>query len=95
LLDEIQSSLFRRALELRELLTLNVDDYETFVREIASRNVFLNAHHCGDAACEQAIKDDTKATARCIPFAASAEAGVCVRCGRPGIGKRLIFAKAY
>ena len=45
--------------------------------------------------CVSAVWDETKATARCIPFDAPAEDGVCVRCTRPGIGKRLIFAKAY
>jgi prolyl-tRNA synthetase len=95
LLAEVQQNLFDRALALRESLTLAVNDYETFTRELAERNVFLLAHHCGQADCEKAIQEETKATARCIPFAAPAEDGVCVRCGRPGIGKRLIFAKAY
>ncbi len=94
-LADIQASMFERALRLRQSLTENVDDYETFVRELAERNVFLNAHHCGDPACEAAIKEDTKATARCIPFDAPPEAGACVRCGAPGIGRRLVFAKAY
>ncbi|MGH2389937.1 MAG: proline--tRNA ligase, partial [Chloroflexota bacterium] len=95
LLEQIQQSLFDRALALRDRLTIRVDDYPTFIREIESRNVFLEAHHCGEQDCEAAIKAETKATVRCIPFAGPAEAGVCVRCGKPGIGKRVIFAKAY
>jgi prolyl-tRNA synthetase len=95
LLAEIQRALFDRALALRQGLTLRVDDYQTFVREIGDRNLFLEAHHCGERDCEAMIKEETKATVRCIPFAAPAEEGVCVRCGRPGIGRRVIFAKAY
>jgi len=95
LLAEIQQSLFDRALALRRELTIQVDDYATFTREIESRNVFLEAHHCGEQECEAIIKDETKATVRCIPFAGPPEEGTCVRCGKPGIGKRVIFAKAY
>jgi prolyl-tRNA synthetase len=95
LLDEIQQSLFDRALELRNALTVRVDDYPTFIKEIESRNVFLEAHHCGERECEATIKADTKATVRCIPFAGPLEDGMCVRCNNPGIGKRVIFAKAY
>src|SRR5262249_30858324 len=46
-LSEIQQSLYDRALALRQELTLRVDDYQTFCREIAERNLFLEAHHCG------------------------------------------------
>jgi prolyl-tRNA synthetase len=95
LLAEIQTSLMQRALDLRHSLTLSVDDYDIFKHELAARNVFLMAHHCGDPACEQAIKDETKATARCIPFDGPREDGACVRCGTPGLGTRLVFAKAY
>jgi len=95
LLDAIQVHLYDRALAMRKECTLRVDDYQTFTAEIEARNLFLEAHHCGDRACEAAIKDDTRATARCIPFSAPPEDGNCVRCGRPGIGRRLIFAKAY
>jgi len=95
LLHEIQRSLYDRALALRRQLTLKVDDYETFKAEIAARNLFLEACHCGHADCEAQIQQDTKATIRCIPFAAPPDDGRCVRCDRPGIGKRVIFAKAY
>lgn len=95
MLDEIQRNMYDRALALRQELTLRVDDYPTFSREIAERNLFLEAHHCGQAACEATIQEDTKATIRCIPFAAVPEDGPCVRCNAPGIGKRVIFAKAY
>jgi len=95
LLADIQQSLFDRALALRNELTIRVDDYATFVREIESRNVFLEAHHCGEQECEATIKAETKATVRCVPFAGPPEDGICVRCAKPGIGKRVIFAKAY
>ena len=95
LLAEIQQSLFDRALALRRELTIRVDDYAAFTREIESRNVFLEARHCGEQECEAIIKEETKATVRCIPFAGPPEEGPCVRCGKPGIGKRVLFAKAY
>ncbi|HWE64862.1 MAG TPA: His/Gly/Thr/Pro-type tRNA ligase C-terminal domain-containing protein, partial [Chloroflexota bacterium] len=95
LLAEIQQNLYDQALALRRQLTLRVDDYDTFVREMDARNVFIEARHCGDAACEEIIKEDTKATIRCIPFAAPPEDGPCVRCDKPGIGKRVVFSKAY
>jgi prolyl-tRNA synthetase len=85
----------QRALDLRRSLTIAIDDYAEFKREIGERNVFIMAHHCGDPECEQAIKDETKASARCIPFDGPPEAGACVRCGQPGLGTRLVFAKAY
>jgi prolyl-tRNA synthetase len=54
------------------------------------------ALHCGDQACEDEIKTETTATARCIPLAGEPEQGPCVRCGRAsGYGKRVIFARAY
>jgi prolyl-tRNA synthetase len=95
LLDDIQATLFRRAMELRQDRTISVDDYATFTREIGARNVFMLAHHCGTPECETAIKEETKATTRCVPFDSPPEEGVCVRCGAPSIGRRLLFAKSY
>ena len=57
--------------------------------------VFVEAHWCGDAACEARVKEETKATIRNIPFDAPAEQGRCIVDGKPGIGKRVVFAKAY
>lgn len=95
LLAEIQRNMYDRALAMRRDLTVRIDSYADFVREIGERNVFIEAHHCGEVDCEAIIKDETKATVRCIPFAGADEAGRCVRCDRPGLGKRVIFAKAY
>ena len=54
------------------------------------------ALHCGEQACEDEIKAETTATARCIPLAGEPEQGTCIRCGKPSAyGKRLIFARAY
>jgi prolyl-tRNA synthetase len=61
---------------------------------MASRRGLLLAHWCGDAACEAAIKEETKATIRVIPIDGTAEPGECVRCGRPSTG-RVYFAQAY
>ncbi|MGB6282748.1 MAG: proline--tRNA ligase, partial [Syntrophobacteria bacterium] len=52
------------------------------------------AHWCGDPKCEDQIKQDTKATIRCIPIESEDEDGVCVLCGKPS-GDRIYFAKAY
>ena len=49
---------------------------------------------CGSAECEAKIKEETRATMRCIPFDQPAEAGVCVYCGKPA-AERAIFARAY
>jgi len=55
---------------------------------------FLLAHWCGNAECEEKIKEKTKATIRCVPFDQPEERGKCVLCGKES-KKRVIFAKAY
>ncbi len=86
--------LFERARNFREARTRAVDDYPAFKEAVAEG--FALAFHCGDAACEKAIQEETRATARVVPFEAPAEEGVCVRCGRPAAyGRRVVFARAY
>ena len=94
LLDEIQTSLFQRALRFRQENTMRVDDYQTFREVVAEQGGFLHAHWCGDPICEDQVKQDTKATIRCIPIESEDEDGVCVRCGKPS-EERIYFAKAY
>jgi prolyl-tRNA synthetase len=55
---------------------------------------FAFSYWCGDAECEQAIKEDTKATSRCIPDNQNIAEGICIRCGKPAVEKTY-FAKAY
>jgi prolyl-tRNA synthetase len=97
LLDDVQRALYERALDMRRQRTVRVDDYAALVAAFAGEegNVFAEAHWCGDPACEARVKDETKATIRNIPFDMPEEQGVCVVDGKPGIGKRVVFAKAY
>ena len=92
-LVEIQNNLYARALHFREENTFTVDSWEEFKTKIEEGG-FLKAHWCGEADCEAQIKEETKATIRCIPFDQEEESRKCVHCGRNS-GGRVIFAKAY
>ncbi len=95
-LDQIQKQLFQRALEFRQKYSFRVDDYKEFQEKIEEPGGFLYVHWCGSSECEAKIKEETKATFRCIPLDAPHEAGVCVYCKKPStIQKRLIAARAY
>lgn len=92
-LAQIQQNLYDVALARQKERTKVVDSWDDFKKEIEAGN-FVLAHWCGDKEVEQAIKEETKATVRCIPFDQVKEAGVCVKSGRPSEG-RVIFARAY
>jgi prolyl-tRNA synthetase len=94
LLDDIQRTLFRRALEFREQHTTRVSSYEEFTRAMEGRPGFVVAGWCGSDECEAQIKAETQATLRNIPFGGGQAAGACVQCGRPSVGEPW-FAKAY
>jgi prolyl-tRNA synthetase len=94
LLAEVQSSLFRRALVFREANTRNADILADFEEIIADQRGFVNAHWCGQTACELAIKERTGATIRCIPLDQAREEGECIYCRLPSHG-RVVFAKSY
>ncbi len=94
ILDAIQVNLFDKALAFRKENTREVNSYEEFKTTLESKSGFLLAHWCGNAECEAKIKEDTKATSRCIPFDQPEENGKCVYCGKAS-KKRIIFAKAY
>lgn len=94
LLDEIQDSLFDKAKAFREENTRKVNDYETFKTQLKKEGGFFLAHWDGTVETEQKIKDETKATIRCIPLDREKEAGVCMYSGKPSAG-RVVFAKAY
>jgi prolyl-tRNA synthetase len=93
LLDDIQRSLFERAVRFREEHTTVTASYEEFKQILEGRPGFVVAPWCGSAECEAEIKSETQATIRNLPLEESA-GGVCVRCGRPGVA-RAWFAKAY
>ena len=93
LLHEIQSNLLERSKRHREANTFRVETYEEFKQRIDEGGFFL-AHWDGTAETEELIKNETKATIRCIPFDGPSEAGVCMVTGKPS-PQRVIFAKAY
>jgi len=93
ILDEIQANLYKRALQFRNNRIKSVDNWKDFKDEIKNGN-FVLAHWCGESEVEAKIKEETKATIRCIPFDKKTEQGKCVYSGRPSNG-RVLFAKAY
>jgi prolyl-tRNA synthetase len=93
LLDEIQSNIYQRALKFREDNTFKVDTWDDFKSQIELGG-FILAHWDGTAETEEKIKDETKATIRCIPLDAVEEDGKCVYSGAPS-KRRVIFARAY
>ncbi|HEX8974039.1 MAG TPA: proline--tRNA ligase [Patescibacteria group bacterium] len=93
-LEDIQRNLFDKALEFRKNNTHLVNSWEEFKEIINGEGGFLMAHWCGDVTCEEKIKEETKASTRCIPFDQPEEEGTCVYCGKKS-NKRIIFARAY
>jgi prolyl-tRNA synthetase len=94
LLDEIQQNIYQKALAFRTSMITPVDSYADFKKVLDEKGGFVSAHWDGTAESEAAIKDETKATIRCIPLDAKEEAGVCVYSGNPST-KRVLFARAY
>lgn len=94
LLEEIQKNLFARALKFREDNTTPVDSYDAFRKVLDDKGGFVLAHWDGTAETEQKIKEETKATIRCIPIDQQPEQGKCVYSGKPSSG-RVVFARAY
>ncbi|MDY6875995.1 MAG: proline--tRNA ligase, partial [Chloroflexota bacterium] len=92
MLGTIQADLYRRALDFREAHTYDPRNYAEFQEVVA--NGFAFSWWCGDAGCEAQIKEDTKATVRCIPLEQESGEGECIRCGRKA-GERAIFGRAY
>jgi prolyl-tRNA synthetase len=92
MLVEIQQALFDRALAFRKSNTAEPKDYGEF--KAAVERGFALAHWCGSEDCEVKIKEETKATMRCIPLEQSGEPGKCIFCSQ-GSKEKAIFAKAY
>jgi prolyl-tRNA synthetase len=93
LLSEIQVNIFQKALKFRKDNTFSVDTWEQFKEQI-EKGGFLLAHWDGTPETEEKIKEETKATIRCIPLDATAEDGKCIYSGAPS-NKRVVFARAY
>jgi prolyl-tRNA synthetase len=94
MLDAVQSGLFQKAMEFRDKHTHQVEDYAKFNQILDGESGFIWSHWCGSDACEERVKNETKATIRCIPKDRPAEKGKCVVCGADSEG-RVIFARAY
>jgi len=101
MLEEIQKSLYDRALAFRKANTAEPANYEEFKKAVEKGFAF--AWWCGNSDCEAKIKEETKATMRCIPFdqtlggtvsAPAGGSGKCVYCGQPA-REKAIFARAY
>lgn len=94
LLGEIQTSLFDIALNRQKESTTTVDTYDEFKKVIKEKGGFVSAHWDGTAETENKIKEETKATIRCIPLDVKEEEGKCIYTGKPS-KFRVLFAKAY
>jgi prolyl-tRNA synthetase len=94
LLDEIQDNLWTKALNHRSENITEVEDYATFKEVLEQKGGFVSAHWDGTAETEDRIKEETKATIRCIPLDQKLEEGSCIYSGKPSKG-RVLFAKAY
>jgi prolyl-tRNA synthetase len=94
LLEEIQVNIFRKAQKFREENTFRVDTYDEFKQQLQTRPGFILAHWDGTRETEALIKEETKATIRCIPFDGEMEEGKCMVTGKPS-DRRVIFALSY
>jgi prolyl-tRNA synthetase len=94
LLEEIQKNLYQRALNFRNNNIHKVDNYDEFKLILEEKGGFIAAHWDGTSETEQRIKDETKATIRCIPLNNPLEEGKCILTGKPS-KQRVLFAKAY
>ncbi len=93
LLEDIQANIFRKALAHRQEMTRTVETYDEFKEEI-EKGGFILAHWDGTTETEEKIKEETKATIRCIPLEGDKTPGVCMVTGRPS-KQRVIFARNY
>ena len=94
LLNQIQEGIYMKALKYREEKTYVVDTWDDFKEKLEAEGGFVWAHWDGTSETEEKIKEETKATIRCIPLERETEEGKCVYTGKPSKG-RVVFAKAY
>jgi prolyl-tRNA synthetase len=92
MLVEIQKALYDRALAFREANTADPANYEDFKKAVEKG--FALSWWCGGVACEEKIKEETKATMRCIPLVQPGGSGKCIYCGAAA-AEKAIFARAY
>jgi prolyl-tRNA synthetase len=94
LLDNIHDTIFQKALAFREENSCEVNTFDEFKTVLEGKGGFIYAHWDGTAETEEKIKEETKATIRCIPIDQKEADGKCVYSGQPSKG-RVVFAKAY
>ena len=94
LLEEIQQAIYNKALNFRAENTREVNTYDEFKSVLDEKAGFVSAHWDGTSETEKQIKDETKATIRCIPLNNKLEEGVCIVTGKPST-QRVLFARAY
>lgn len=94
LLDEIQDNIYQKALNFRDSHITEVNSYDEFKTLLEEKGGFLSCHWDGTVETEKRVKEETKATIRCIPLDAKEEEGVCIFTGKPS-KQRVLFAKAY
>jgi prolyl-tRNA synthetase len=94
LLAEIQENIYRKALTFRDANIRKADTWEEFKQILEEHGGFISAHWDGTPETEMKIKEDTKATIRCIPLERDGEEGKCIYTGKPSSG-RVLFALAY
>ncbi len=94
LLEDIQQGIYERARSFQSEMTTQVNSWEEFKKVLDEKGGFVSAHWDGTAETETSIKEETKATIRCIPLNAPEEDGVCVYSGRKS-SRRVFFARAY
>ena len=93
-LEDMQKSIFQKALDFRNSMITKVDTWEEFQEVLEKKGGFISAHWDGTTETEVAIKEATKATIRCIPFDTVDEEGTCVFSGKPS-HRRVLFARSY
>ncbi|TFG73502.1 MAG: proline--tRNA ligase, partial [Flavobacteriales bacterium] len=94
LMEDIQSNIFQRAFDFRNANITEVNSYDEFKDVLEKKGGFIAAYWDGTSETEERIKEETKATIRCIPLEAKSESGSCMVTGKPS-ARRVLFAKAY
>jgi prolyl-tRNA synthetase len=94
LLNEIQDNILQKAIRFKNENTFFIDNWAEFISTLDDKGGFIMAHWDGTAETENRIKDETKATIRCIPFDSPEEDGKCIYSGKPS-KRRVMFARSY
>jgi prolyl-tRNA synthetase len=94
LLEEIQQNIYNKALNYRNDHITEANTYDEFKSILDDKGGFIAAHWDGTAETEKKIKEETKATIRCIPLNNKQENGLCILTGKPST-QRVLFARAY